>query len=393
MVFRDRDLRALSADELRDLRGPGDRDDLPGSAHEPQSDVHRRAPDDRRAACAPQGRPRHAAPARAGAARAGRHPRRRRAPGRLPAPVLGRHAAAHHDRHGAAARAGAADRGRADECARRHARGPDRRAAAAAARQPRHGDPVRLARPRRDLAALRQGRGDVRGPRRRAGVRHADLHGAAAPLHAGAPCGRAVRSPPRRAARDHPGTRAEPLCTAVRLRLPPALPARPGRLHARRATRPAAARRQPRAVPHLRREERLPARDGRKRRCRHGAGRGRAHRLGGGRGHEHACHACRRRSARAHRIAAHLLRRQRRTAGTPHGRPAPARARRRRRRSRVATRRGRRAWSANPAPARPRSAGRSWASPRPQPAASCSTGRTSPGCRAGACASCAAALR
>ena len=222
----------------------------------------------------------------------------------------------------------------------------------------------------------------------------ADLHGAAPPLHAGAPGRRAVRSPPRRAARDDPGTRAEPLRTAVRLRLPPALPPRPGRLHARRAARPRAARRQPRAVPHLRRVQRLPAREGRKRRCGHGAGRGRAHRLGGRRGHEHArARRVGRRGARAHRIAANVLRRRRRTAGTPHGRPPPARARRRRRRPGVAARRGRRAWSASPAPARPRWAGRSWASLRPRPAASCSTGRTSQGCRAGAYASCAAVPR
>ena len=58
-----------------------------------------------------------------------------------------------HDRDGAAARARAADRRRAHERARRDARGADRRAPAAAAREPRHGDPVRLARPRRRLAA------------------------------------------------------------------------------------------------------------------------------------------------------------------------------------------------------------------------------------------------
>ena len=91
------------------------------------------------------------------------------------------------------------------------------------------------------------------------GRRRADLQRAASPLHAGAAGRGAVRPPPRRATRDDPGPRAEPLCAAVRLRLPPALPARPGRLRARRAARPRAARRQPCAVPHLRRGERLPA--------------------------------------------------------------------------------------------------------------------------------------
>ena len=52
------------------------------------------------------------------------------------------------------------------------------------------------------------------------------------------------------------------------LRLPPALPARPGGVRARRAARSRAARRRPRAVPHLRRGERVSARAGRERRCR-----------------------------------------------------------------------------------------------------------------------------
>ena len=72
------------------------------------------------------------------------------------------------------------------------------------------------------------------------------------------------------------------------LRLPPALPARPGGVRARRAARPRAARRRPCAVPHLRRGKRLPAREDRERRRGHGARRRRAHRLGGRRGHEHA---------------------------------------------------------------------------------------------------------
>ena len=53
VLFRDRDLRALSARGAAPAARARDRDDLPGSADEPQSDVHGRPPDDRRAARAP----------------------------------------------------------------------------------------------------------------------------------------------------------------------------------------------------------------------------------------------------------------------------------------------------------------------------------------------------
>ena len=164
---------SASPDELRDPARKRARDDLPGPALEPEPDLHDRAQMRRRPARAPPRADQRAdaAPARDRAARAGRHPRRREAARRLPAPVLGRHAAADHDRDGAPARAGAPDRRRADVRARRDARGADRRAPAAAARRARHGDPVRLARPRRRLAAVRPGGRDVRRPCRRGGGR------------------------------------------------------------------------------------------------------------------------------------------------------------------------------------------------------------------------------
>ena len=71
--LRGRDLSSLL--ERRDARAarPRDRDDLPGSADEPEPDVHDRAADGRRAARAPPRRePRRAATARDRAARRGR---------------------------------------------------------------------------------------------------------------------------------------------------------------------------------------------------------------------------------------------------------------------------------------------------------------------------------
>ena len=66
---------------------------------------------------------------------------------------------------------------------------------------------------------------------------------AAASVHAGAARGRAVAAAARRAPRDDPGPRAEPLGAALRLRVPSALPARPGRVPHGRAARPDARRR------------------------------------------------------------------------------------------------------------------------------------------------------
>ena len=93
MSFKGQDL--LPAERRADAPAErvGARDDLPGSAHEPEPDVHRRDADDRRPEGAPGSRGeerRGAATAGDRAARAGRHPRRSGSPGRLPAPVLRR---------------------------------------------------------------------------------------------------------------------------------------------------------------------------------------------------------------------------------------------------------------------------------------------------------------
>ena len=174
------------------LRGAEIVDDLPGSADEPEPDVHGRDAAStmrcRRTGAEGGGSDESAAPPRdRGCARGGRHPRPRRAPRRLPAPVLGRHAAADHDRDGAPARAGDAHRGRADVRPRRHPGGADPRACSqAAAARARHGHPLHLARPRRGRADLRPGRRHVRRPRRRGGRRAGRLRAPAPPVHAGA---------------------------------------------------------------------------------------------------------------------------------------------------------------------------------------------------------------
>ena len=259
--------------------------------------------------------------------------------------------------------------------------------------EPRHGDPVRLARPRRDLAAVRPRRRHVRGPRRRAGARRSDLRRATSSLHAGAARRGAICPPPRRATRDDPRPRAEPLCAAVGLRVPPTLPARPGRLRARGAAR-SRARTTAAACSATSTTRRASTRTTRSRAAgwsRHASWRSAPGAVGAD--DEHAGNVRRRRRARARRIAAHLLRRQRRTPSRAY-RPAAARLCARSTTSISTCAAGRSsASSASPAPARRRSAGRSSASRRPPPAASCSTGRTSQRCRAAACAGCDAERR
>jgi oligopeptide transport system ATP-binding protein len=180
--------------------------------------------------------------------------------------------------------------------------------------------------------------------------------------------------------------RAELLCAAVGLRVPPTLPARPGRLRARCPARPRAARGQPRAVPHLRRG-RAATRMTRSRAAgwsRHASWPSAPWRQSARRRARRQRPSATTRSCASNRCA--LLRRQRRTLQTRHRRPPPACARGRRRRSRPRAAGRSSAWSASPAPARRRSAERSSASLRSLQAASCSTGKTSQRCRAAACA-------
>ena len=104
--------------------------------------------------------------------------------------------------------------------ARRDARGADPRAPADGCARARHGDPVRLARPRRHLAVLRPRRRHVRGPRGRAG------HGGASSGGPGTRTRRRCSRPRRRAqraaaARDDPRPRADPLRAAAGLRRSP----------------------------------------------------------------------------------------------------------------------------------------------------------------------------
>ena len=101
---------------------------------------------------------------------------------------------------------------------------------------------------------------------------------------------------------------------------------------------------------------------------------------------EHAGNARRRRRARARRIAAHAT--STTAADSSDAPPAAAARLCARSTTSISTCAAGRssAWSASPAPARRRSAERSSASLRSLPAASCSTGRTSQRCRAAACA-------
>ena len=103
---------------------------------------------------------------------------------RLSAPVLRRHAPARRDRDRAAAPARAADRRRADHRARRHHPVADPRRGAGARRRDRHGADLDHARPRGDRRPRRPHRRDVCGPHRRAGSGRRGARRAAASLYA-----------------------------------------------------------------------------------------------------------------------------------------------------------------------------------------------------------------
>ena len=164
--------RARRARDARDPRQP-DRDDLPGADDVAQPGAHRRRPDRRGGAAAPEQVAAEARAARDRDARARRHSGARRARRRVSAPALGRHAAARDDRDGARVRARAADRRRADHRARRHDPGADPRAAASRCSASSAWHPAHHARPRRRRRDLRRGRRDVRRPGRRARRRRA----------------------------------------------------------------------------------------------------------------------------------------------------------------------------------------------------------------------------
>ena len=199
----------------------GHRDDLPGSAGEPESLFHRRLPADRNAAHArhPRGaRERQAAP-RTGAATAaaGRDPGSRGAAGRVSAPALRRHGTAGNDRDGDRLQSAPADRRRTDDRARCDRPGAGARPLAAAAAGARHGaaaDHPRSGGRGRDRAARH------RHVRRRAGRDRAgagDLRHAAASVHQGA-ARRAARAQPRSgAAEGDSRRRARPVRPAGRM--------------------------------------------------------------------------------------------------------------------------------------------------------------------------------
>ena len=120
--------RAATDPRGRDLHG------LPGPAGQPRSVLHHRLPTHRGHAPTRQGEPVGGTGAGRRAAQERAHPRPRPAAVGLPAPTLGRHAPACDDRDGAQLLAAPAHRRRADDGTRRDDPGPDRRAAAGAAR-------------------------------------------------------------------------------------------------------------------------------------------------------------------------------------------------------------------------------------------------------------------
>ena len=166
--------------------------------------------------------------------RRGRQAHRRAARGRrrpvrgapcrpVPARVLGRHAPARDDRDGDREQPERAHRRRADDRARRHDSGPDRRGPEGGARGDARGDHPDHARSRPDRRARRPGGRHVRRPRRGARRRLHDLQRAAPPVHRGADeQPRPARGRTGVAPAD-PGPAAEHDRAAARLRVPPAL--------------------------------------------------------------------------------------------------------------------------------------------------------------------------
>ena len=154
----------LGAEELRRAAGVGARHDLPGSAHEPQPDVHvgTQMIDVQKAHQSPRRGEREALRRRAlelleqvGIP----DPRIASASTRTSSPAGCGSAS---DRDGAPARAGAAHRRRGDLGARRDPRGADPRAAEATSARRRNRDHLHLARPRRRRTDLRSRRRHVR---------------------------------------------------------------------------------------------------------------------------------------------------------------------------------------------------------------------------------------
>ena len=117
----------------------------------------------------------------------GRHPVARRATRRLSASILRRHAPARRDRDRAPQRPGAHHRRRADDGARRDDPGPDPVRDAEADARDRRGDDLDHARPVGDRRARRSRLRDVRGPDRRAGDGIRCVVAAAPSLHARPP--------------------------------------------------------------------------------------------------------------------------------------------------------------------------------------------------------------
>ena len=221
--YEDRNILDLKPKRPARAARAGPRDDLPG-ADDPAQPADEDLAALRGGAAHARAGPLEEAGAGAGARGAARDGHPADALPAVPARVLRRHAPADHDRAGARAAARGRRRRRADDGARRARRGPDPAHPGRPAAQLRHRAAADHAQPRDRRRGLRPGRGDVRGPDRRAGpgVRHHDQ--AVAPVLA------------RAAALDDlalddgaaldPGRAAGPRRPAAGLPLPPALPGR-----------------------------------------------------------------------------------------------------------------------------------------------------------------------